>query len=72
MALMMYDQDSDAFYLKINEGKVFKTIPIGNDKFLDVDKFGQMIGMEILTTSKTTSEEITEIIRRTESIKISA
>ncbi len=48
MALMTYDQDSNAIYLKINEGKIFKTIPIGNDKFLDIDESGQMIGMEIL------------------------
>lgn len=57
---MTYDQDSNVFYLKINEGKVFKTIPIGNDKFLDMDKLGQMIGMEILTNAKTTLEKNTK------------
>lgn len=31
-------------YIKVREGKVAKTIPLGEDKFLDVAEKGEVIG----------------------------
>ena len=69
---MTYDHDADAMYLTLKKGKVFKTIPLGNDKFVDINENGEMIGMEILHNSKNTPTEFNEILRRTKEIKISA
>jgi uncharacterized protein YuzE len=49
-----YDPDIDAFYIYFDKSKqnkknvVAKTIDMGDYRYLDVDKDGKVIGLEIL------------------------
>ena len=69
MDSIKYDEEAGAFYFKIKEGIITHTIPLGNDKFLDVDESGTAIGIEILH-EKNIPFELHEIMRRTDSIEI--
>ena len=50
MASISYDLESNALYFRIAKSgrKTAKTIPLGNDRFMDLDKNGKM--QEILQT----------------------
>lgn len=65
-----YDKEANAFYFRISANKVIKTIPCGNDKFIDIDKDGQIVGIEVINNSKTTPIEFNEVVRRTDKIKL--
>ncbi len=52
--------------------KIVKTIPSGNDKFVDVDERGEIVGFEVLNSALTITEELAEVIARTKAIEISA
>jgi uncharacterized protein YuzE len=71
--VLTFDEDTNAFYLKIHEshGKIVKTISLGNDKFMDIDELGHIVGMEILSSDNESMSEIDEVIRRTEEIQYS-
>ena len=71
MDSIKYDKEAGAFYFKIKDGvKIAHTIPLGNDKFLDIDASGRAVGLEIIH-EKNIPPEFEEIIQRTESIEIS-
>jgi len=70
MDSIKYDEEVGAFYFKIKDGRrISHTIPLGNDKFLDVDESGQAIGLEIIH-EETMPVEFKEILRRTDTIEI--
>jgi len=66
-----YDKDANAFYVRLSTNKVTKTIPYGSDNFIDVDKDGKIVGIEVLNTGKIPMV-VGEIVRRTEEIKLPA
>ena len=68
MVSITYDKDANAFYIKISDKKTLKTIPSGNDMFADVDKRGEIVGLEILNSTENIPEEFAKAITRTESI----
>jgi uncharacterized protein YuzE len=70
MVSVKYDKDAEAFYIKLRDGKVFRTLSIGNDQFLDIDQFGKVIGMEFLNSPNKKVEEFEEVLCRTEEIEI--
>lgn len=35
-------------YVQLRKGKVVKTIPMGKDRFIDVNETGKIVGMEVL------------------------
>lgn len=43
-----YDPDADAVYVKLKEGEVEKTIPVDENVMLDLNKTGDILGIEIL------------------------
>ena len=47
-----YDNKVDAIYLSFKEGKVAKTLPLSETILTDIDKSGQIIGIEVLEASK--------------------
>lgn len=73
MVLTKYDEKAQAFYLKLdtNSTRVAETIPLGDDKFVDVDEGGNIMGFEILITAKQIPPQFIEIIKRTKAIEIS-
>lgn len=46
-----YDPVAKAGYLKIKKGKVSKTIKIKENLIIDLDKKGEVLGMELLDFS---------------------
>ncbi len=67
-----YDKEANAFYFRLSNNKVVKTIPYGNDKFIDIDKDGKIVGMEVLNNAKLAPMEFNEVVRRTDQIKLTA
>ena len=49
---IQYDKMADALYIYLREGKVAKTIKVNNRLFVDVDKKGNTIGIELLDISQ--------------------
>lgn len=45
MVSVRYDEEAKALYFHMTKGKVAKTVSLGKDQFLDVDKKGKMIGL---------------------------
>ncbi|MBM3910857.1 MAG: DUF2283 domain-containing protein [Thaumarchaeota archaeon] len=72
MDSVTYDEDAKALYIRIGTKKAVRTLPLGNDKFLDIDSTGKVVGIEVLTNSKITTPEFDEVVRRTEEIKLAA
>ncbi len=48
---IQYDKKADAMYIYLRKGKVAKTIKINNRVLVDVDKKGNVIGIEMLEVS---------------------
>jgi len=47
-----YDPDADACYIAVSSSKVHDTIQKSDDCFVDMDKDGQVVGIEILHVAK--------------------
>ncbi len=59
---IQYDKLADAMYIYLRKGKVAKTIKLNDRAFIDVDKKGNMIGIEMLDVShQIPKEEIGKI-----------
>ncbi len=43
-----YDPEADAMYIKLRDSEVVKTKKIDRNTILDLDKNGQVIGIELL------------------------
>ena len=63
MVSVSFDKESGAMYVRLSKEKIVKTIPLGKDRFIDVNKSGKMIGIEVLLP-KTMSKEVDEVISR--------
>jgi len=46
-----YDKKADAMYIRLNVGKVKKTLKIQDRLIVDVDKGGKILGIEVLDAS---------------------
>ena len=54
-------------YVRLSKEKIAKTIPLGKDRFIDVNKSGKMIGIEVLLP-KTRLKEVDEVISRSSDV----
>ena len=52
MVSINYDKVTNSMYIKISDKKTVKTITLGNNVFGDVDKRGEVVGLEILNSGK--------------------
>ena len=64
---LKYDIEANSMYISLGEGKkkVFETIQLGKDRFVDVDETGTMIGLEIIFPKKVT-REMEEVLERSQ------
>ena len=62
MSLIRYDKDAGAMYITVRKDSVAKTIPLGDDRFLDINEKGQVIGLEVLFIKNT--HEVEEALER--------
>lgn len=46
-----YDKEADAMYIRVQKGKVHKTLHVSDAVLVDVDKKGQALGVELLFVS---------------------
>lgn len=56
MVSVRYDEEAKALYFHMTDGKIAKTVSLGKDQFLDVDEKGNIIGLEVLLSSKISPE----------------
>ncbi|HMQ52073.1 MAG TPA: DUF2283 domain-containing protein [Anaerolineae bacterium] len=67
-----YDPQADALYIQFRPGEVNDTLEAGKYVFVDVDKMGVPLGLEILFAEKTLkTEDVTSVtvnIRRSASV----
>jgi len=48
LASLEYDTDSNALYIRLKRGKVAESEPISDNLILDLNKKGEIVGVEIL------------------------
>lgn len=71
MALVKYDQEANALYIKIENKKHIKeTISLGEDRFVDVDENGHVVGFEILFPKSMPKEAIDALIRSKNELEV--
>lgn len=72
MVSVSYDRDANALYFKISKTKtpIAKTISLGKDRFMDIDKSGKTIGIEILFPTTIPDEAIKAMIKSKPAIEI--
>ena len=59
-----YDKIADAMYLNLRKGKVSKTVEITDHLLADMDKEGNILGIEMLNVSaKKSVDNLKEIIK---------
>lgn len=64
-----YDKAAGALYIKVGKGKIIKTEEIGQCSFVDYNKDGNIIGVEMLNAEKK-DNKITLDIEALEKINI--
>lgn len=52
-----YDKLADAMYIYFSTGKVFKTVEMEDSVIVDLDKKGNLVGIEVLGISSQVSEK---------------
>ncbi len=65
MASLRFDSKANALYIKIAEGIVSETDPLNDSVFIDLDKEGKVLGIEVVlpkNVSKKTVEKIAQAI----------
>jgi uncharacterized protein YuzE len=62
-----FDKESGAMYVRLSKEKISRTIMLGKDRFIDVNKSGKMIGIEVLL-SKSLPKEVDKIISRSRDV----
>lgn len=73
MVLITYDQESKSIYVQLldkDKRRVAKTIPLGGDRFLDVDENGKAIGFEMILGGTVSKEAIDAILNTGNEIAI--
>lgn len=58
-----YDKIADAMYFLIKKGKVAKTVPLNGRVYVDLDKEGETVGIELLEASSGQSLTVKETIQ---------
>lgn len=62
MLQINYDPQADAIYIRLREGEVDNTVPVGKYIYADVDANGVPLGLEILFASRVmASKELTSV-----------
>lgn len=70
MASVTYDPEAKALYIQLEEGKVAKTIPAGNDRYFDLDEDGKVLGVEILFSQDMPEEVVDAILQSHKQIAV--
>ena len=61
MASLKYDEVAKALYVQVRRGKVAETEPLNDSVFVDLDRKGRLIGIEIVLPRDLPQEIISRI-----------
>jgi uncharacterized protein YuzE len=72
MASIKYDKEANALYVRVAPKKkhIKETISLGEDRFLDLDENGHVIGFEILFPKSMPKEAAKAIARSRDTIEL--
>jgi uncharacterized protein YuzE len=57
-----YDESGKSLYIDLEKGlKIFKTVPMGEGKYMDISEDGKAIGLEIIFAKSTPDEVLNAI-----------
>ncbi len=72
MASVKYDKEANALYVRVTPSKkhVKETISLGEDRFVDLDDKGHVLGFEILFPKSMPKEAAKAIIRSKDKIEL--
>lgn len=65
MASLKYDKAAGALYVTIRRGKVAETEPLNDGVFVDMDKQGKLIGIEVVLPKDLPQEIVSRIATAT-------
>lgn len=65
MDLIKFSRDARALYIKLDtQGKrIAETMPLGNDRFMDVDENGNILGFELILPANLPKEAYDAIFK---------
>ena len=66
MVSVSFDKESGAMYVLLRKQKIAKTIPLGKDRFIDINKAGRLVGIEVLIPK--TIPEVNKVISRSKDV----
>lgn len=72
MASVTYDHEANAMYVRVSKEKkkIKETISLGEDRFMDVDADGHIVGIEVLFPSEMPEEAKDAISRSKDNIEL--
>ncbi len=56
-----YDKEIDGLYIQFSRDKVFRTIEKGGNLLVDLNKVGDVLGVEVLNYLKSTSKKLNRL-----------
>ncbi len=62
MASLKYDAPAKALYVRIRTGKVAETEPLNDSVFIDLDRAGRLVGIEVILPKELPAEVVKKII----------
>lgn len=72
MALISFDAEANAMYVRVNteKRKIKETISLGDDRYMDVDELGHIVGIEVLLPKAMPREAEEAILRSKDEIEL--
>ena len=61
MASLKYDKTAKALYVQLRRGKVAETEPLNDSVFVDLDRGGRLIGIEVVLPKDLPQEIVSRI-----------
>lgn len=61
MASLRYDAAAKTIYVRVRAGKVAETEPINDSIFMDLDRTGRLVGIEVILPQELPAEVVRKI-----------
>jgi len=62
LALLKYDKTAKALYVRLRRGEVAETEPLNDSVFVNLDKGGRFIGIEVVLPKDLPQEIVSRIV----------
>jgi uncharacterized protein YuzE len=61
LASLKYDKPTKALYVRIRQAKVAETEPLNDSVFMDLDRAGRLVGIEVVLPRELPAEVVKKI-----------